>query len=241
MGKNRQVSRRTVLRGIGTSIALPWLESIMPRLSPAAEGGLPRRMAFFSVPDGMHMPDWTPKEEGPLDVLPPILAPLEPLKSSVTVLSGLTLDGGRAKLDGPGDHARAAASFLTGAHPYKTNGKDIHNGVSVDQAAAEKLARLTRFASLELGGERSAQAGDCDSGYSCAYTSNISWRTPTSPMSKEVNARAVFNRLFGSADLSAEDRARREAQRQRRKSILDFAAEDAADLRRKLDPTDGRK
>ena len=97
MSKNRQISRRTVLRGIGTAIALPWLESIMPRLSQAAEGGPPRRMAFFSVPDGMHMPDWTPKKEGPLDVLPPILAPLEPLKSSVTVLSGLTLDGGRAQ------------------------------------------------------------------------------------------------------------------------------------------------
>jgi len=198
-------------------------------------------MAFFSVPDGMHMPDWTPKKEGPLEALPPILAPLEPLKSSVTVLSGLTLDGGRAKLDGPGDHARAAASFLTGAHPYKTNGKDIQNGVSVDQAAAEKLGRLTRFASLELGGERSAQAGDCDSGYSCAYTSNISWRTPTSPMSKEVNPKAVFDRLFGPADLAAEDRAHRVEHDRRRKSILDFAAEDAADLRRKLDRNDGRK
>jgi len=198
-------------------------------------------MAFFSVPDGMHMPDWTPKKEGPLDVLPPILAPLEPLKSYVSVLTGLTLDGGWAKLDGPGDHARAAASFLTGAHPYKTNGKDIRNGISVDQAAAEKLGRLTRFASLELGGERSAQAGDCDSGYSCAYTSNISWRTPTSPMSKEVNPRAVFNRLFGPAELPAADRARRSEYQRRRKSILDFAAEDAADLRRKLDQSDGRK
>ena len=153
MGKNRQISRRAVLRGIGTAIALPWLESIMPRLAEAAEGGPPRRMAFFSVPDGMHMPDWTPPQEGPLAVLPPILAPLEPVKASVTVLSGLTLDGGRAKRDGPGDHARAAASFLTGAHPHKTNGKDIRNGISVDQAAAEQVGRLTRFASLQLGAE----------------------------------------------------------------------------------------
>jgi hypothetical protein len=213
----------------------------MPRLAHAADGGLPRRMAFFSVPDGMHMPDWTPKKEGPLDVLPPILAPLEPLRSSITVLTGLTLDGGRPKLDGPGDHARAAASFLTGAHPYKTDGKDIHNGISVDQAAAEKFARVTRFASLELGGERSAQAGNCDSGYSCAYTSNISWRTPNSPMSKEVNPRAVFDRFFGAAELPAEGRARRAEQQRRRKSILDFAAEDASDLRRKLDRSDGRK
>jgi hypothetical protein len=241
MGKNRQISRRTVLRGVGTAIALPWLESIMPRLSQAADGGPPRRMAFFSVPNGMHMPDWTPKEEGPLDVLPPILAPLEPLKSSVTVLSGLTLDGGRPQRDGPGDHARSAASFLTGAHPYKTNGKDIRNGVSVDQAAAENIGRLTRFASLELGCEPSAQAGNCDSGYSCAYTSNISWRTPTSPLGKEVNPRAVFDRLFGPAEPTAEDRARRGQQERRRMSILDFAAEDAAELRRKLDRSDGRK
>ncbi|MGA2034148.1 MAG: DUF1552 domain-containing protein [Thermoguttaceae bacterium] len=241
MSQNRQVSRRTVLRGIGTAIALPWLESIMPQISQAAEGGAPRRTAFFSVPNGIHMPDWTPKEEGPLDLLPPILAPLEPIKSSVTVLSGLTLDGGRPHRDGPGDHARSAASFLTGAHPYKTNGKDIRNGVSVDQAAAEKLGHLTRFASLELGGERSALAGNCDSGYSCAYTSNISWRTPTSPLSKEVNPRAVFDRLFSPAELTAVDRARRAEQERRRKSILDFAAEDAAELRRQLDPSDGRK
>jgi hypothetical protein len=241
MGKNRQVSRRTVLRGVGTAIALPWLESIMPRLSQGADGGPPRRMAFFAVPNGMHMPDWTPKEEGPLDVLPPILAPLERLKSSCTVLTGLTLDGGRPHRDGPGDHARSAASFLTGAHPYKTNGKDIRNGVSVDQAAAETVGHLTRFASLELGCERSAQAGNCDSGYSCAYTSNISWRRPTSPMSKEVNPRAVFDRLFGPAELTAEDRARRRHKERQRKSILDFVAEDASALRRKLDQSDGRK
>jgi hypothetical protein len=241
MSKYRQISRRTLLRGIGAAIALPWLESVMPRLAQAADGGPPRRMAFFSVPNGIHLPDWTPKGEGPLDVLPPILAPLGPLKSSVTVLTGLTLDGGRPYRDGPGDHARAAASFLTGAHPYKTSGKDIRNGVSVDQAAAEKVGHLTRFASLELGGEQSALAGNCDSGYSCAYSSNISWRTPRSPMSKEVNPRAVFDRLFGPAELTAEDRERRAEQQRRRKSILDFAAEDAAALRRKLDQSDGRK
>jgi hypothetical protein len=241
MTKTYPVSRRTVLRGIGTAIALPWLESIMPRLAQAAQAGAPRRMAFFSVPDGMHMPDWTPKNEGPLDHLPPILAPLEPLKSNITILSGLALDGGRAHHDGPGDHARSAASFLTGAHPLKTNGKDILNGISVDQAAAEKIGGRTRFASLELGANRSAQSGNCDSGYSCAYTSNISWRTPTSPMSKEVNPRAVFNRLFGQGGAASADEAARAEAARRRNSILDFAAEDAADLRRKLDKTDGRK
>jgi len=238
---NRQISRRAVLRGIGAAIALPWLESVMPRLLQAAEGGPPRRMAFFCVPNGMHMPDWTPKEEGPLGELPPILAPLAPLKESVTVLTGLTLDGGRPHRDGPGDHARSAASFLTGAHPYKTDGKDIRNGVSVDQAAAAKVGHLTRFASLELGCERSAQAGNCDSGYSCAYTSNIAWRTPTSPLAKEINPRAVFDRLFGPAEMTAEDRARRAQRDRRRKSVLDSASEDAADLRRRLDAADARK
>ncbi len=241
MNANRQISRRAVLRGVGASIALPWLESIMPGLAQAAEGGKPWRMAFFSVPNGMHMPDWTPKKEGPLDALPPILASLEPVKSSVTVLSGLTLNGGRAQHDGPGDHARSAASFLTGAHPFKTSGKDIHNGVSVDQVAAEEVGGANRFASLELGCERGGQAGNCDSGYSCAYSSNISWRAPASPMSKEVNPRAVFDRLFGPEELTAEGLARRAEQKRRRRSILDFAAEDAADLRRKLDKSDGRK
>ena len=158
MSMSRQISRRTVLRGIGAAISLPWLESVMPQLALAAGGKrAPRRMAFFSVPNGMHMPDWKPKSEGKLDELPSILAPLEPLKSSLTVLSGLTLDGGRAKFDGPGDHARSAASFLTGAHPKKTDGKDIHNGISVDQVAAEKIGYQTRFASLELGCERGAK------------------------------------------------------------------------------------
>lgn len=237
MGKRVVISRRTVLHGLGTAIALPWLESVMAAEAIAKP---PRRMAFFSVPNGIHMADWTPKEEGPLEKLPPILEPIEPLKSSVLVLTGLTLDGGRAHGDGPGDHARSAASFLTGAHPYKTNGKDIRNGVSVDQAAAEKIGHQTRFASLELGCERSAQAGNCDSGYSCAYTSNISWRTPTSPLSKEINPRAVFDRLFGSAD-AAGRAAGGDAPAAHRKSVLDFAAEDAADLRRRLDPGDARK
>ena len=122
-------------------------------------GGPPRRMAFFSVPNGMHMPDWTPKEEGPLRSCRPSSRRWQPLKSSVTVLTGLTLDGGRPKRDGPGDHARSAASFLTGAHPYKTSGKDIRNGVSVEQAAAEKVGCLTRFASLELGCEHERAGG----------------------------------------------------------------------------------
>jgi hypothetical protein len=156
------------------------------------------------------------------------------------VLSGLTLNGGRALGDGPGDHARSVASFLTGAHPRKTNGKDIKNGISVDQVAAEKIGHLTRFASLELGCEPSAQSGDCDSGYSCSYTSNMSWRSDTQPMTKEINPRSVFDRLFGNNvdEQQQKSRALRDAER---KSILDFVLEDANSLSGRLGSTDKQK
>ena len=157
------------------------------------------------------------------------------------MLSGLTLNGGRPQRDGPGDHARAAASFLTGAHPYKTSGKDIRNGVSVDQAAAEKVGRLTRFASLELGCERGAQAGNCDSGYSCAYSSNISWRDADLADEQRGQPAGRVRPAFRPGRADCRRPCRRAEQERRRKSILDFAAEDAADLRRKLDRSDGRK
>ncbi len=235
-----KVSRRTVLRGLGTAIALPWLETMNAGRSFAASSqaaDTPRRMVFLFVPNGMHMPDWTPAEEGPLGDLPPTLQPLSAYKSDLLVTGGLTLNGGRALGDGPGDHARCVASFLTGAHPHKTDGKEIRNGPSVDQAAAAKIGHLTRFPSLELGCERSAQGGRCDSGYSCAYTSNMSWRTPTSFMAKEINPQAVFDRLFGGR-ASSEPTQRRD---RRRKSVLDFVREDADSLRRQLGGTDRHK
>jgi hypothetical protein len=157
------------------------------------------------------------------------------------VLSGLALDGGRPHGDGPGDHARALASFLTAAHPVKTHGKDIRAGISVDQTAAAQIGHKTRFPSLELGHEPSALAGNCDSGYSCAYSSNISWRTPTSPMTKETNPQAVFDRLFGKPSAREGDPAGLARQQQRRKSIVDFVAEDAQDLQRKLSGSDRHK
>ncbi len=241
----QRISRRTILRGLGTAVALPWLEAMTPNTvfgaagkgSAAAEP--PRRMAFLYVPNGMHMPDWTPEKEGPLDELPPILEPLASLRSELTVLSGLTLNGGRALGDGPGDHARSVASFLTTAHPVKTGGKDIRNGVSVDQVAAAAVGHKTRFASLELGCEPSRQGGKCDSGYSCVYTSNMSWRTPTSPMTKEVNPRAVFDRLFGTGDEAAPEGLARRSRH--RKSVLDLVAEDAGSLKRRLGRPDQQK
>lgn len=238
---SQPISRRTVLRGLGTAIALPWLEAMSPRSVFAAAGAKPPvRVAFLSVPNGKHMPAWRPEKEGSDFQLRPTLEPVAKFKSRMLQLSGLTLDGGRAHGDGGGDHARSCASFLTGAHPKKTHGADIHNGVSVDQLAAEKIGHATRFPSLELGIERGAQSGNCDSGYSCAYSANMAWRTPTSPVAKEVDPAAVFDRLFGGGEEG--ERGLAKAKRDRyRKSVLDFALEDAQQLQRRLGAADQRK
>jgi hypothetical protein len=238
-----EISRRTVLRGLGTAIALPWLEAMSsPAVRAASTAGAPAplRMAFFYVPNGVHIPAWIPEAVGSSFELPATLEPLAAFKDDLIVLSGLAQQNGFALGDGPGDHARALGSFLTGAHPLKTDGAQIRAGISVDQVAAEKIGSLTRFRSLELGIDRGAQAGNCDSGYSCAYSSNISWRSETTPVAKEVNPRLVFDRLFASRnqDESAAARARRELYR---KSILDFVTDDASSLVRRLGATDKRK
>jgi hypothetical protein len=193
-------------------------------------------MAFLYVPNGANMADWTPKTDGPLGELPAILQPLNGLKSDFSVLTGLTADKARAHGDGGGDHARALSAFLTGCQPRKTDGTDIRAGVSVDQVAAGRIGDATRLPSLEIGGEAGAMAGNCDSGYSCVYSSTMSWRSATQPLPKEVNPKLVFERLFGSG--GAAERARRDA---RRKSVLDFVREDSADLKGKLGATDQRK
>ena len=189
-------------------------------------------MAFMFVPNGIHMKAWTPATEGSL-VLTQTLSPLANVKDSINVLTGLTQQNAFDLGDGGGDHARSASAFLTGCHPRKTDGADIKIGISVDQVAANKIGRQTRFASLELGGERGAQSGNCDSGYSCAYSSNISWRTENTPMAHEVDPRAVFERLFGNNDPleTAENRQKRDHNKH---SILDFVLEDAKSLKDKL-------
>jgi hypothetical protein len=236
-----RISRRTVLRGLGTAVALPWLEAMRPLSAGAADADkLPVRAVFLEVPNGVNMSDWTPDAEGDGFALKPTLEPLAPFRSRMLVLSGLTLDGARAHGDGGGDHARSCAAFLTGAHPKKTYGADIRNGVSVDQFAAAKIGGATRFPSLELGIDRGAQSGNCDSGYSCAYSANLSWRTETAPVAKEVDPAAVFDRLFGSGSNSEQAQARMQRNRGR-KSILDFAAEDARQLTGQLGAADRRK
>ena len=213
--------RRTFLKGLGTAVSLPLLEAMLPagsRAFAAAAAPPPARLAFLFVPNGMIMPAFRPSEAGESYKLTETLQPLAKLKSEFNVLTGLAQDNGRAKGDGAGDHARSASTFLTGAHPVKTSGANIRVGVSVDQVAAEQIGKHTRLPSLELGIERGRQAGSCDSGYSCAYSSAISWKTASTPMAKEIDPRQVFERLFGSAE-AEKGRAFRSAFR---KSILDI-------------------
>ncbi|HYE32313.1 MAG TPA: DUF1552 domain-containing protein [Methylomirabilota bacterium] len=242
--KNWQLPRRTFLKGLGTAIALPMLEAMGPAQSFASSvapaAGAPRRMAFIYVPNGANMVDWTPTEVGRDYKLPYILEPLESVKKDFMVISGLAHDKARPNGDGAGDHARASATFLTGAQARKTAGSDIKVGVSVDQVAASKLGKQTRLPSLEIGCDRAQQTGNCDSGYSCAYSYNISWKSESTPMPAEVDPRQVFERLFGSTNEteSAESRARRQLYH---KSILDFVLEDANKLKSSLGATDRRK
>jgi hypothetical protein len=241
----RRLSRRTVLRGLGVSVALPLLEAMRPasllaRPADHEPKSPPLRMAFFYVPNGVHMPDWVPRSVGADFGLPALLEPLAAVKEDLLVLSGLSLNPARALGDGGGDHARAMASFLTGAHPRKTDGADLRAGVSVDQVAAQRIGRATRFPSLEIGCEGGKSAGECDHGYSCAYQSNLSWRSETTPVAKEINPRLVFDRLFGSPPdgNSGADVARGDRQK---KSILDFIGADARQLRTVLGAADRRK
>ncbi len=242
MTRRITIDRSTMLRGVGTAIALPMLETMMPLRAAAAEDSeeAPRRLAFFFVPNGVHMPHWTPEQEGADFTLPPTLEPLADFQEDLLLFTGLAQDKARANGDGPGDHARAGSVFLTGCQPNKTDGADIRIGVSVDQIAAQQIGQQTKFASLELGCDRGAQSGNCDSGYSCAYSSNISWRTPNTPMAKEVDPRLVFERLFGVSH-KTEVAGSLDQRRRFQKSVLDFVLDDASRLRKKLPKGDQRK
>lgn len=236
--RHRSLSRRTFLRGSGACLALPWLDAMVPALRPLPPP--PVRAVFVFAPNGKKMDEWRPDGDGRGFALPYLLAPLQPHRRHLTVFTGLAIDGGRAHGDGPGDHARAAASFLTCAHPRKTGGADIKAGVSVDQVIAAAIGGRTTFPSLELGMERGSQAGVCDSGYSCAYSNNIAWKTDNTPVTKETDPRAVFARLFGDPDgaLDAEARERRRLQQQ---SVLDAVLADARSLLGKVGAADRDK
>lgn len=239
----RGISRRAALRGLGVTMALPWLEAMggagVARAAAGANlpASIPLRMAFVFTPNGVNYPHWVPQGAGRDYTLSPTLEPIAPVREHVNILTGLTLDKARANGDGPGDHARSSASFLTGCQARKTAGNDIHIGISVDQFAARQVGRQTRLPSLEIGCEGSRLAGSCDSGYSCAYTSNISWRDEDTPVPKLIDPGDVFDQLFGDAAQSAS----RRAILQRRASVLDFVADDARRLDHKLGMSDRRK
>jgi hypothetical protein len=230
------ISRRALLRGIGATVAVPWLESMIPAFASPSRVSFPTRLGFIYVPNGKNMDDWTPKTEGAEYALPSILQPLKDLRDDFNVLTGLTADKARPHGDGGGDHARALGAFLTGAQPRKTDGTDIRAGVSVDQVAASAIGDQTRLSSLEIGCEAGAMAGNCDSGYSCVYSSTMSWRSATQPLPKEVNPKSVFDRLFGGG--STAERAKTRAQRQ---SVIDLVREDYKDLNGKVGKQDQQK
>jgi len=241
----KHLPRRTFLKGMGAAIALPMLDAMTPALSamssmPRSAAQSPLRLAFTYVPNGITMADWTPSGAGAAFELSRVMKPMAPFRQDMSILSGLAHRNGMALGDGPGDHARAAASYLTGVHPRKTAGADIQNGVSVDQIAAQHIGPATRFASLELGCDDSRTVGNCDSGYSCAYTNSLAWRGPSTPMPPETNPRLVFERLFGDIDTSLTPEARARRMRYRR-SILDLVGERTTELSATLGPADKRK
>lgn len=236
----KSLSRRTVLRGLGAAISLPFLDSMVPAFAKSAFAeGAPLRLAWFYLPNGIDMRNWTPAAEGPLGVLPSVLAPFEPVKKDITVLSNLTTNWGRPLLDGAGDHGRAMASYMTGVEVYKTAGADLRVAISADQIAARANGHLTKLPSLEVGLEEARQAGNCDSGYSCAYVYNVSWKTESQPLPPISDPRNLFERLFGADVIEApEARARRLAMR---RSILDEVLGTTQKLQSNLGGTDRRK
>ncbi|MCC9644931.1 DUF1552 domain-containing protein [Rhodopirellula sp. JC740] len=243
VGSSR-LSRRTMLRASGLALGLPLLEAMTPagRSAYAAKEALqitdasrPVRMACVFFPNGVIQPKWRPTGEGDQWELSETLQPLAPFKDKLNVISNLAHENGTAGRDGAGDHARGGSTFLTAARPVKTS-SNIRLGISLDQVAATALAGQTRLPSIELGLKGSRNAGSCDSGYSCAYSSNISWKNETQPMPKETVPRLAFERMFGSGDAALERR-----QRMARKSILDVVRGDAERLMKQVGKTDKRK
>jgi hypothetical protein len=236
----KALARRTFLRGMGTMIALPMLDSMIPAMAATKDLRKPPiRLGFVYVPNGIIQKDWLPKTEGAGFEFLPTMKPLEPFRARLLVLSNLAQVNGRALGDGGGEHARAGATWLTGVHPKKTQGVDIRAGVSADQLAAKEMAKSTQFASLEIGIEEPFLAGSCDAGYSCAYTNTISWRSPTTPNPVEISPRAVFERLFG--DGGTTDPAVRHQRMRQDRTILDYVRADLARMESGLGARDKSK
>jgi hypothetical protein len=234
----KHLPRRTFLRGLGVSLALPLLDGMIPAFASPREIAATRirRLGVVYVPNGMFMKNWTPAAGEGLEITP-TLEPLAPFRERLTVVSGLCAEEGIAQPgEGAGDHARAAAAYLTGVHPRKTEGHDIRAGVSMDQIAARALGEQTQLASLELSLENAARAGSCDPGYACAYANTLCWSSETTPLPMVSDPRVVFERLFGTG--GSTDPAAWLASRQADRSLLDMVVDKLGRLRRELGPRD---
>jgi hypothetical protein len=225
--------RRTFLRGVGASLALPLLDAMVPALTalastPASPSRL-RRLGFVYIPMGCDVSRWTPPDEHKLDSLSPILTPLEPVKQHVTAITNLELKNAY-----PGSHATSNAAFLSAAKPKLTESSDYYLGTTVDQIAAQQIGRTTQLPSLELSMDLLSIVGQCDNGYACAYQNNLSWSSPTTPLPSEAHPRIVFERLFGDGGSMAQRRAALKS----RASLLDSVGQELARLNSKLGPAD---
>jgi len=234
----RPISRRTALKGLGVTIALPYLEAMAPtsRAAVAAAAAAPRRLVFVYFPNGVKTDCWKSTGEGAEFELGRTLKAFEPFKSDMVVFSNLA----DANARGGGAHASTMPAYLSGKSIFKTMGNDIRAGVTCDQVVAKKIGEATRFPSLELGCDFGQQDGFCDTGYSCVYQTNISWRSETTPAAKEVNPRVVFDRLFagGSATETSIVQQQREVMNL---SILDLVREQATEITRTVSAGDRRR
>ena len=242
-------SRRGFLRGLGAAVALPAFEAFQRPLLAATQAGrsiattasgAPLRMAYLYVPNGVNIEKWRPKGTTSTYKMAETFGEMEKHREDFQIFTGFEQKNANRNDDGAGDHARANSVFLTSSRPKKTAGSDIQLGISIDQVAANAVADQTRFASLELSTDSVRKSGQCDSGYSCAYQFNLSWRSENQPMTPESSPRAVFERLFGSGD--SKERSNSLGQRlASKKSVLDFINNDAKALHRYLGRTDQHK
>jgi hypothetical protein len=227
--------RRTFLRGMGTTLALPLLDAMVPALA-AAPKAAPRFAAIY-IGNGANMNDWTPAADGVGFAFSPTLKPLEPFRERTLVLTGLDNFPATDMGDSGGQHPRAAVAFMSSAHAKQTEGADVRAGTTIDQIIAQELGKDSKLTSLELAVDRNDVVGACDHGYACAYMNSIAWKTPTMPLPMETNPRFVFERMFGSGDTAQDRVARSEEDR----SILDVITQEISQLRRKLGSRDSAK
>lgn len=230
----KALPRRTFLRGVGATLALPLLDAMVPAMTAlAATPAAPvRRLGYVYIPMGSDLPRWTPPGGDTLGELSPTLAPLAPVKDHVSVVSNMELRNAY-----PGTHATSNAAFLSCAHAKHTESSDYHLGTTADQVAAKQLGRETQLPSLELAMDMMQTAGQCDNGYACVYQNNLSWSSPTTPLPAEAHPRLVFETLFGEGGGKAD----RQAALRRRASLLDFVKDDISRLERTLGPADRAK